>query len=178
MQQILALIEKNLGGHLQVKQTIDRLRSNPEIFDILLAELNAAIHLFNRKKNESMLLNSQKLIGILGHKDLPDCEDLLTQKLPVALFKELNKLEFLDEKSDDYHFAGRLLIAVYRTFILQTYPILRKKGTQVASTIEEMLAILALKGFDTHLFQATKHWIKDWKREGFSKELALRIKNL
>ena len=185
-QIILDLLEKNLGSHKEVAQAVRKVRENPEVIEVLLGELNAAIYKFNSLKKESILKNTEKLIGILGETDLPESSVILEEALKgkklkkrtVRLFAEMNKFKFLNDKTAESNLLGRILVALYRTYLLQTVSELRERGVQVASSLEEMLAIMALEGFDTHLFQATKHWILDWRKEGFSKELAERIKRI
>ncbi|MBI4990735.1 hypothetical protein HZB96_01420 [Candidatus Gottesmanbacteria bacterium] len=184
-QIILDLLEKNLGTHKEVVKAVEKIRENPEIIEALLGELNAAIYSFNRLKNESSIKNAQNLIGILKEFDLPESSVILESlskrkksKKLKQLFIEMSKFKFLDKKTSEVNLLSRILVALYRTYLLQNISGLREKGAQVASSLEEMLAVMAIKGFDTHLFQATKHWILDWKREGFSKELAEKIAKL
>ena len=161
------------------------IRYMPSILKIYLGELDFAINMFNRFKKEpkefvaiKLFINAGNLIIIMGEEDLPNTNKVDFSLKWKEILSELSGFEFLSEKTDVEILFGRLVVAFYRTYILQTVPGLREKGAQIGSTIEEMLAILALYGFDTHLFQATKHWIRDWENEGFSKELALKIKNL
>ncbi len=185
---ILDFLEKNLANCKEIIKTVDKIRENPEIINVLLGELNAAIYKFNRMKNESVMKNSEQLIGILGQVDLPEGSEVFAnianndsknnKKKIIKLFQEMQKFRFIDVPASEEKMMGRILLALYRTFLLQKTPSLREKGAQIASSLEEMLAILALKGFDTHLFRATRHWIADWQREGFSKELADKISKI
>jgi len=183
---ILDILQKNLGNHQRVPVIMEKVRQNPEILAVFLGELEAAIYKFNRLKNESLVKNADKLMGIMGTDDLPACAEVLkdlflrnkSKKKQVQLFEEINKFKFLDDKSSELYFLERILVALYRTYLLQNISGLRGKGAQIASALEEMLAVMALNGFQTHLFRATRHWITDWKTEGFSKELAQRISKL
>jgi hypothetical protein len=185
-QDFLDLLQQYLSTHKEVAKTIEKIRENPEILEVLLAELNAAISEFNRLKNENLIKNTQKLMGILESDNLPETAIVFTdilkgknaEKRLKKLFAEMNRFKFLDDKTSEINLLGRILIALYRTYLLQNMSELRKKGAQVASSLEEMLALMALAGFDTHLFTATKHWILDWRKEGFSKELAEKLKRI
>ncbi len=157
----------------------------PEMMDVFLGELTAAVNRFNRIKRERITPNSDNLMVLLGDKDLPSpylvFADLISgskAKKNQDIFEEMKKFAFIKEKSGKVEMFGRILVALYRTYILRNMKGLRDQGAQVASTLEEMLALMAIEGFETHLFHATRHWIADWKREGFSKELAFKIKNL
>ncbi len=185
-QVILDILQKNLGDHKRVSVIMEIVRQNPEILVVFLGELEAAIYKFNRMKNESLVKNADKLMRIMGTDNLPECsvivKDLLkgnkSKKKLAQLFEEMNKFKFLDDKTSNSYLLGRILVALYRTYLLQNISGLRGKGAQVASALEEMLAVMALNGFHTHLFQATRHWIIDWKKEGFSRELAEKISRI
>ena len=198
--RLYGLIINFAGKYLLPEKNISALAAwlldFPFSLDVYIGELNSAIHLFNfykkdkQKFNKSgrLFINANYLSEILKYSSLPDIDLLLndlkngpflaTFESLINLFSELNEFQFVKEKQDMESLAGRIIIASYRTFALQNMGGLRKKGVQVASTIEEMLVLMAIRGFDTHLFHSTKHWIADWKAEGFSKELALKIQNL
>jgi len=71
--------------------------------------------------------------------------------------------------------SGKIVISLYRTYFLCKHPSLRKKDIQIASTIEEMIAIRYLYGQKSRLFPAIKDWILDFRKEGFSEILANMI---
>lgn len=184
---ILNLLEKNLGVHKEVASAVGKIRENPELLEALLGELDTAIYKFNRLKNESIIKNAEKLIGILGQTDLPDSRVVLdditknsskNKRRKADLFGEMDKFQFFEDKTTEVKLMGRILVALYRTYMLQNQKGIREQGAQVASALEEMLALMAIEGFETHLFHAIKHWIANWKREGFSRELAEKIAKL
>ncbi|MCL4339353.1 hypothetical protein M1271_06725 [Patescibacteria group bacterium] len=183
---ILDILEENLTTHSEVVKLLGKVRARPETVEVLLGELDSAIYAFNRYKNANFLKNAKLLADILGKNDLPESKRFLeyleseksTGEKRERLFSEMNKFKFLDEKATGIKLFGRILVALYRTYILQNISGIRKRRGQVASTLEEMLALMALEGFETHLFRATEHWIVDWENEGFSEELATKIKTL
>jgi hypothetical protein len=94
------------------------------------------------------------------------------------VFSHLRDSSYLDEVykiSDPEYLLTNVLILVYRTYLLLTSPELKKKNAQISSTIEEMAVLLKLEGKESLVFEATKHWILNWREEGFSQDLAKLI---
>ena len=185
IKELLCLFQKYLGKKGIVGEATELGKENNEAFEILMAELNSSIKLFNRLKNEQSddinqsLKNTKYLSTILKTQDLPPLEQAINETVDsISIFDELAKFEFLRKMKSRNQLLGALMLAFYRTYILVKYPCLRENKAQVASTIEEMLSLLALRGFKTNLLAASKHWILDWKGEGFDKRLAIKIKNL
>ena len=187
------LIEKYLGHRNNIPDVVVFLRQTPEILDIFSGELTAAINLFNRSKNElskktkELYINSYYLAKTIGKHDLPSWEMIVEEnfgnqrnnsELLISTFKELNGFEFIEDSSIPLMLSGELFVGVYRTYVLNLVPQWRKAKVQVASSVEEMLAFLALNGIQTLLFSAIKHWIFDYEIEGFSHALARKVYEL
>lgn len=88
------------------------------------------------------------------------------------------QFEFIDDMEPVSKLAAAGLVAAYRTYLLTTKPELEKRNVQVASTVEEMLAVIAIRGKVTALFRAIKPWIEDYKNEGFDRSLAEAVSDL
>jgi len=180
---IINLLKENLKKKEKVKNALVTLKKNPELITLLLRELDASIDKLNRyiktnkNKYKQILINSEYLRLIIPKdKSLPTVdkmiEDIRNAKL---IFKEVNRFNFINKLKSEMQIIKALILGIYRTYILIKYPYLREKNAQIASSLEEMLALMALQGINTNLFQATKHWILEYKKEGFSKDLAKRI---
>lgn len=194
-EKFIDIVVNNLKDFDSVKKLA---RSRPVIYyasQIYLAELDLAIIIFNdyRKKmvvystERALLINCQKLTILFKNRNLPRTEDMLalffgrsklTEKIRQRILKELRSFDFLNEKNGPQILLGRLILAIYRTYVLNIYPDVREKGGQVASTIEEMSAILAINKIKTNLFLAARQWLLDWQREGFSEKLARRMERI
>lgn len=155
------------------------LKQTPQFVNQLTEELEKAIEIFNQKEfsPKNIYINALYLEKIINK--LPKSSDIkISNTLQKNLINELENFEFINTMKPMKQLTSALLVATYRTYLLNNQPQLRQKNAQIASTIEEMLAYMAINNNDTLLFQATKHWIKDYKVEGFSKDLAKAIKKL
>lgn len=183
---------KFLDDNLYARDAILLAENQSKLVDQFFAELDEAIKLFNLYSkgrltldfDREILINTNKLITILdGKMELPvsqtTFEDLLSDKsLQKSFIREFQKFEFLVEIGNLNKLLANIIVASYRTYMLEKYPFLKRKNAQVASALEEMFAIMALQDKKIQLFRATKHWIMDWKIEGFSKRLADKIVNI
>lgn len=150
-----------------------------------LNEIQQAIDKYNflvsNDDNLRLCINAQHLLKIFD-KQLPSYVDVVkklknrnSEQLKIDVFSELRDSSYFKEVyeiDNSQHLLINILILIYRTSLLYTYPSLRENKAQISSTIEEMAALLHLENKKTNLFQATKHWIKNWKEEEFSLELA------
>lgn len=155
-----------------------------DLLNGLLTELEDAISLFNKFNssqkifdNEEFLINAKYTKEVLSGKKLPYAGELLSEiasgfKLKAEFEKEFSTFEFITEMTDYQQLLCCTVVAFYRTYMLVKEPDLKEKKVQIASTIEEMLTIMYLQKHDTYLFQGVKHWVLDYKAEGFSKDLA------
>jgi len=188
----IRFIERYLGARENMFAALVYLRDTPEIIDIHIGELNAAVNRFERFRRvdgiqyPGLLLNAEHLARNLESEDLPLWQEVAHELVtntpehpPPDLhftFEELRtSFEFIDQETSLLRLLGTLFMAFYRTYTLVTRPSLRSKGVQIASTLEEMLALLALDDCYTQLFEAVKHWILDFENEGFSEELARKV---
>ena len=101
-----------------------------------------------------------------------------SSELSLAFQEISTSYDFIDQEEVPLHLLGTLFIAFYRTYTLISRPSLRDAGVQIGSSLEEMLALLALNHCPTLLFKAVKQWILNYETEGFSSELAFLIKDL
>jgi hypothetical protein len=164
----------------------EMLERKPHAIDIYANQLEEAITLFNKHLHDNSLpnfcINARFTQKVLKETKLPtfaeSMNDLINSSWQVEFLEELNKFEFIDNLDDLTCLLGRLLVASYRTYLLIKHPYLRDQNVQLASTIEEMVCLITLDGNVTNLFYAIKHWIVDYEKEGFSKELAKRIEGV
>lgn len=191
--ELIDLIEIKLETHQTIHIMAAQLRIWPEILSIYEGELTAALDLYARlRQNPSgfvyqseLLINASYLLSNFASFELPSWKEILTRlighesdankDLLEEIFTEVGQFEFLDAMEDPHQLAGALLIAIYRTYTLVSFPFLRQGQAQIASTVEEMLAVFALEGWSTNLFRATSIWILDYEREGFARGLAQKI---
>lgn len=189
------LARARLSKHPAILPVINFYNSNPQILQLFLDELDQAIDLFHRyiqKKSTDNLLNvpcinADHLKLSLRGRHLPSMRDIMTEMktdTPITrqcvdqVLKNLNDFAFIDTMKPIDKLAAALIIASYRTYVLCIFPDLKDNQAQVASALEEMLALMALNGQKTKLFDATKHWIADHQNEGFSPKLANAIQKL
>ncbi len=190
----IKIIEQNLSTHESVQTILAYIRTFPEIYSLYCAELNAGLSLFSRfqflphefPEETDLLINAKHLRSILNARSLPDLETLehdielynRNKQLWKSIFVELSKFDFLNERYSRNRLSGAFFVAFYRTYTLNRFPDIREKGGQVASTVEEMLAILAISGCKTQLFLSTQHWLLDYQNEGFSEALFKRLEGI
>lgn len=181
-----------LNDNVCVKNAILLGEQQEHLREELFMELDEAVEMFNKYMegklvfdfDQTILINANTLKTILaGKMELPLAqtvfEDLLSDgKLQTAFIDEFRKFEFLVEISNTARLLACILVASYRTYMLVKYPYLKAKKAQVASALEEMFAIMTLSGKEKRMFRSTKHWIMDWKTEGFSEELSEKVANL
>jgi len=188
----IGFLERYLGSRKNMLSPLTYLRDTPELIDVHAGELNAALGRFQRfrtadvAENRGLLLNSEFLAENMGDEDLPLWQEVAREltsstaedhstRLELVFLEVSSSFEFIDWMTSSLQLLGTLFIGFYRTYTLVTIPSLRSKGVQVASTLEEMLALLAFSGCHTQLFEAVKPWILDFRNEGFSEELARRV---
>lgn len=193
LRAYLSLCEQYLGGYQNVNSMIDFLNRNPYMFTIYCGELDAALMMFSVfqqspntfSERAEVLVNSSFLVNLLSGDSLPPWQ-VIDSKLKSyikgknsslwkTVFGELAKFEFLAWMDEPRKISGAFFIAVYRTYVLTTMKNIRKGNGQVASSVEEMLATMALQKCPTQLFNSIKHWILDYKTEGFSAALAEKV---
>lgn len=189
------LAKTRLSKHPTILPVIDFYNSNPHVLQLFLDELDQAIHLFHRyvqrnstdKFPDVPCINADYLKLSLQGRLLPSVLDIMADMSPDTdktrqyidqVLKNLNDFVFIDTMNPVDKLAAILIVASYRTYILIAFPDLKDNQTQVASAIEEMLALMALNGQKTKLFEATKHWVIDYQNEGFSPKLANAIQKL
>lgn len=186
---------KMIGEHLSKNENIRRMlllfARYPEVYDIYCTELDSALSLFSKFQfypnrfsgDPQLLINANYLRQVLDGRKLNSMTDLENsickweenRKLWHLIFFELSEFDFLHYDYDVNKFSGAFFVAFYRTYVLNTCPDIREKNGQVASSVEEMLAILAIAGCKTQLFFATRHWLLDYEGEGFSPQLSKKI---
>ena len=189
------LAQARLSKHPTILPVVNFYNSNPRMLQQFLDELDQAIRLFHRyvqKKSTDKLpnvpcINANFLKRALRGRHLPTVRDIMEDMKPDTpktreridqVLNNLNDFAFIDTMKPIDKLAAALVVASYRTYILCTFPDLKKNQAQIASALEEMLALLALNGQKTRLFEATKHWITDYQKEGFSPKLANAIQKL
>lgn len=191
-EQYLRLVRHHLGARKNIAKALPYLEQFPEILDIHIGELNAVLNLFERyrrfetTRDPVLFRNTEYLIKVLGTKTLPAWKEMQVKILGStdedlakdfdAIFKEIGTFQFPDMDLSPQLTLGTLFVSFYRTTTLAMCPYIRDAGGMVGSTIAEMLALLALEGCKTQLFFAEKIWILHHEGEGFTKELAERVR--
>ena len=170
------LADEILGKRKHIKELIGFYQNNPAKVKLWLIELDEAIRLFNGQSAFPAYYINAVYLKKIYKFPLPDTNEVITgEKFFQATLEEMNSFEFFDDGWEIEKLAAACVVAFYRTFMLASQPDLKENKAQVASAIEEMLALMALEGKKTELFQAIKFWIEDWQKEGFSQELASKI---
>lgn len=189
--KFIDFLEKDVGKRKKIPALLIFLKKNPQVISKYLAELDNAITLFNkiRKQNLNakydfvMLNHARKLSVYLGERELPSVKEIIKlsrkgnfkQKDFVRL---INQFSFLDTMEPPSKLAAAFSVLLYRSALLVVWEDLQKAGAMIGSTLEEMACLMAISGNRTKIFDAVKDWIVDTKEEGFSKELANKIRNL
>lgn len=183
---LIELVSKHLHKKFNTDKVVKLAEEEPQRINALLDELSQAIATYNElgEKQEATIdpnffQNTNHLRSIMPGK-LPDWRDVLGQdeKFFNSVFARIASEKRLQEVwriTEPEALLGNVVVLAYRTGALIRNPDLEGKGAQFSSVIEEMLAVLYLTGEKTSLFDATKHWIKDWREEGFSEQLAQSI---
>lgn len=157
------LVQTRLSKHPRVSPVIDFYYTNPRMLQLFLDELDQAIYLFHRyvqkKPNGKLLgapcINADYLKHALRGRHLPTIRDIMKDMKPDTpkareridqVINNLHDFAFIDTMKPTDKLAAALVIASYRTYILCTFPDLKNNHAQVASALEEMLALLALNG--------------------------------
>lgn len=198
VERYIEFVDYYFGDRTNIPPALSLLRNIPELLDIHRGELNAAIHLFYRFTRTQeyqyprLFINAELLAGILQNQELPDWEEIAQRLITTKpgdqsselhlTFDEIGRFQFIDRMGppafSPLQLLGALFVAIYRTYTLVTRPSLRREVNEIALTIEEMLALLAINGCRTQLFDATKHFILDYEEEGFAQELAQKVATL
>jgi hypothetical protein len=187
---ILQTIKKEFKGKFDVNLVFTSIQEDSQIIDILLSEIQEAIKIYNKYKNHTQMLGFGRELFInathfasVYNEQIPNYETvLLNLQSDKGLYnKVINELttsayfKEVYEIKDSIYLLQNLLILYYRTTLLFSIPLLREKGVQISSTIEEMACILEMNGTHTTLFLATKHWIENWEEEEFAQALYERL---
>jgi hypothetical protein len=195
LMEILKVINFRLLSAIKtrgaVRDTVIIVHNTPEILTAIGGEVECLILLFNRIKyadkalgnDWNLLINADKTRRILReNEEVPlffeTCLEIFQggKKGNINLLRaEIVKFGFFDKIENPFQLLYVFQIAIYRTWILIKNERLKKHGAQIASTIEEMAAILTLEGMETNIFYAVRHWIFDCEKEGFSKGLSERL---
>lgn len=193
LSQYMTFIEDYLGNIHSIRIMLNYLNKYPQVVRIYQAELITAIDLFQKykasifyyPKMHELCINSRYLANLLQNNNLPTWDSiqkkLLCSERPIEISKTgelLRNFEFIEAMEEPNKLGAALFLGFYRTYTLVTMPFLKEKDAQVASSLEEMLSILAFEGCKTQLFWSTYHWIVDYKAEGFSEGLALKVNEL
>ncbi len=174
-----SLVDEILGHRQHVKELISYYQTHPEKIKLWLQELDQAITLFNHQKKLSPLYIKAIYLKSVLAGPLPSVNQVIQQtELFRSTLSAMNSFAFFEDKWQLNDLASVCVIAFYRTFMLTSQPDLKVKKAQVASAIEEMLALMALNGQPTELFNTIKFWLLDWQTERFSRRLAKKIKDL
>lgn len=190
----IELINEHLGENENIQQMLRYLTKYPEIYDIYCAELESALSLFSKLQcnphefpgESDILINARYLQQILNGDKLLSRTELEgdikkwrdEKKLWELIFSELSGFEFVNQEIEPNIFSGEFFVAFYRTCTLIKYPYIREKNGQVASSVEEMLAVFAIAGCQTQLYLSTRHWLLDYQNEGFSPLLSKRLEDI
>lgn len=186
-----SLLLEKLGHRANIPAVVAYAQANPRLVDTLTSELNQAISLYNDYVrgnldlppgiSSSMLKNANQLKQIANTELLPTTDFPFKEEddsKDTDYWQLMNNFDFIDEPWEPSKMLAALAIASYRSDMLATYPAWHRQGAQIASTLEEMLTIMAARGNRTHIFQATQHWIQDFAGEDFDVKLSELVATL
>jgi len=188
------LIETYLGNRIGISKALPILTRYPEVTDIHIGELRAAIRLINRYansenlfRNKDLFANTEYLTSVLAKQLLPTWDGLSwmvvnqneSEKEELTkIFLEMSQFSYPDMDFTPSQTIATTIISFYRTHSLNKLPFLRNADVKIGNSIEEMLALLAFQGIPTLLYSGSKHWITDfYDDEGFTSELAHKVKS-
>lgn len=178
------LIIKYLSKKFNTKEVVKLIHSQQTV-ETYIQEIEDSIRRYNNIETQSLKpLALKYYINTIHTKKsfqkLPTYNEIIEEliinkQLQIDVFTELSESTYFHEVyqiPDNSQLMINLLILFYRTSLLILHPELRDAKVQISSTLEEMSALMYLEGRNSEIFKATKHWIKNWKKEYFSKELA------
>ena len=192
-QEIIELFRKNLSDYPKIVEVCKYFLFHPDLLHEYITTIDKAIftyHHFQRPTNdkEELYTNAVYLKELNPMFILPDSCDVFED-----IFVLPNKERFINNFFEDFRkmdntnffqttetvaLSGTLFIGAYRTYLRVRNPWIIKENVQVASIIEEMLALMALNGEKTTLFSTIKFWMMMHQEEGFSEGLASKVTNL
>ena len=118
----------------------------------MLREIDLAVSKYNFYTGNKILINTNFLKNVINVNSLPSTIEIInnfeTEKLN-DFWQLFNKFEFIDETWEPSKMAAAIVIASYRTWMLVNHPDWKTRGAQIASTLEELLAIEAINGNST-----------------------------
>ena len=198
LEDILIIASRRNKGREGLASAQEAIRKAPEKFDEAVAELDWAVEFLNGLVKGKIVISEEEkslvrfipaLVEALGEETvvLPSASDLLARRdfssrmRAHHAFKDANKWEFLNEFRDMDWWAG-MAPGVYRNFVLREFPALNnnnrmeKKPVQVASALEEALAIGVLRGeVGDNIVNGIRKWFFD-SGEEFAKELVVKLR--
>ena len=190
-EKLQILVKKYSSKFKTFGEVWDFLQTHPDFVEKITREIDEAILLFNTYRRgkkifqeEIPLYSSSHLKEILDD-DLPSVEKMIAfiqnsqeAELLEKIIDTVSAFAFIDTLRPIEHCAAALLLGAYRSAMLVIHPYLRENNAQVASALEEMLALMAIHGQKTTIFKAVRHWYDNYAEEGFSKELSEAVQNL
>lgn len=194
-KQFFSLIDSQIklvfNGRPKTLVVWDFLQENPSFVIEIKEDIDKSIQLFNQYRNSNNfrnehLLKSSSYLKQIIIDDLPHIDNII-QKIKTPpdnlhlmnnILNIMNRFEFIEKLEPMEKCAGTLLIGAYRSAILAIYPYIKQKNGQVASSLEEMTALMAIDDHKTKLFECIKDWFDDYEEEGFTKELSVLVKNI
>lgn len=185
VKNIITVIEEIKDSKKSVKETLATTESLADLIEQSTKEVSQCINLFNTNTfDKDVYINAAHTKFIIGNSlpSIADTFDLFMQeenrKKVMNHLVTSTYLKEVWEIENAKHLINNILILLYRTTLLETDNRLKEGQAQISSTLEEMSLLLALDGERTLLYEATKHWMQDWGKEGFSEELARVQKDL
>jgi hypothetical protein len=171
-EETLLLVKEISKG----KNILVSLEPEEELFNEILSDMDRCIERFNKHNFDfKVYVNSFYTYSILKKK-LPDTEKIFRLLYEDLKLKDRVRSELVNSKyfnevwkitNAPYLFIN-ILVLLYRTTVLFQVKELKLGSAQVSSTIEEMALLLKIEGEKNKVFEATKHWLVNWKSEGFS----------
>lgn len=184
------IIQRYFSDRPDILEVWQFIRSNPNFTAEILKNIDEAITLFNAYKHENSIdpnnipLRSAVYLKEILQEDLPSVEMLVMlikdqdQKVIQTMIDYIKDFGFIKTLRPMENCAGTLLLGSYRCAMRAIYPYIKGKNGQVSSSLEEMVALMAIHGQGTKLFDAVRYWYKDYEEEGFTKELSEAVSKL
>ena len=182
--------------YLSARITANRLASlaplSDQTFSTLVNDLDKTIVLYNSfpaclahsPYSSDLFVNTTHLKSIYS-QPLPSYSSILkhlrnnSSDLDTA-FSEMRESTYFHDVyqiNQPSHLLANLMTLIYRCHLLAIMPTFRENKAQISSTLEEMSSLRYLLGEDSLYFQSVRHWVMDWKEEGFSQELSFLTSN-
>lgn len=191
LQDLKPFVTKYFNDFTSSVEVWDYMQDHPMFLQETAKEIDEAVEMFNtyRKSKDNQIhnipLQSSSYLKAILREDLPTTEKVIQmiyasgdKEMVEKIMKDISGFDFIDTLKPVEHCVAALLLGSYRCGVRILYPYIAEKNAQVASSLEEMIGLMALEKRKTKLFDALRHWYKDYEAEGFSREFSEAVQKL